>query len=227
MTKIKEKILVNALAILTLTISVNSFQVHSLFPSASPIQKINSPTIGTISNVVSSHAGKLSSSSGDDFNIDDLAKLRKKRQEILARKSAAPPGTTPEVDVSVPILNKNSDVEETETPDLTIMPKLERPSIMKERVAAKEAAAAAAPKLSDAGKADSSKKVAKGSGVDYLADYEDENELHIPNRIGFSTLSWGDESKGFVPKSNKKLKKKQIAQGKFVPGDLQVSSQTN
>ena len=57
--------------------------------------------------------------------------------------------------------------------------------------------------------------------VDFLADYEDENEFHIPNRIGVSTRAWGDTSLGFVPSG--KLKKQQLREGKFVPGDLQLA----
>jgi hypothetical protein len=57
--------------------------------------------------------------------------------------------------------------------------------------------------------------------VDSMADYDDENEFHIPNRLGFTALSWGDESKGFVARG--KLKKHQLREGKFVPGDLQLA----
>jgi aryl-alcohol dehydrogenase-like predicted oxidoreductase len=57
--------------------------------------------------------------------------------------------------------------------------------------------------------------------VDFLADYDDENEFHIPNRLGVTTQCWGDESKGFVAKG--KLKKQQLREGKFVPGDLQLA----
>lgn len=57
--------------------------------------------------------------------------------------------------------------------------------------------------------------------VDFLADHEDENELHIPNRLGVTTRCWGEESLGFVPKG--KLKKQQLREGKFVPGDLQLA----
>lgn len=60
--------------------------------------------------------------------------------------------------------------------------------------------------------------------IDYYADYEDENEFHIPNRMGFSTRCWGDAKEGFVPSG--KLKKQQIREGKFVPGDLQVAYNT-
>lgn len=59
------------------------------------------------------------------------------------------------------------------------------------------------------------------AGFDYLADYDDENDFHIPNRIGVTTRCWGEEKEGFVPSG--KLKKKQLREGKFVPGDLQMS----
>jgi hypothetical protein len=57
-------------------------------------------------------------------------------------------------------------------------------------------------------------------GYDYTMDYADENEFHIPNRIGISTSSWGDPNKGFV--ANGKLSKAMKKEGKFLPGDAQV-----
>jgi len=59
------------------------------------------------------------------------------------------------------------------------------------------------------------------SYIDFFADYDDENDFHIPNRLGISTRCWGDEKEGFV--SSGKLKKKQLREGKFVPGDLQMA----
>jgi len=59
-----------------------------------------------------------------------------------------------------------------------------------------------------------------GEYVDFQAEYDDENDFHIPNRIGFTTKAWGDESAGF--KAGKKLKKKEIKSGKYLAGDLQV-----
>ncbi|KAL7459757.1 hypothetical protein ACHAWC_011562 [Mediolabrus comicus] len=53
--------------------------------------------------------------------------------------------------------------------------------------------------------------------VDWTEDYEDENEFHIPNRIGFTTAEWGDKKKGFVAG---KLKKKERKAGKFNKSDL-------
>jgi hypothetical protein len=55
--------------------------------------------------------------------------------------------------------------------------------------------------------------------VDWTADYEDENEFHIPNRIGFTTIDWADAKKGYV---NGKLKKKDRKLGKYNQSDLKV-----
>ena len=55
--------------------------------------------------------------------------------------------------------------------------------------------------------------------VDWTEDYDDENEFHIPNRIGFTTAEWGDKKKGFVAG---KLKKKDRKAGKFNKTDLKV-----
>jgi len=60
--------------------------------------------------------------------------------------------------------------------------------------------------------------------IDYQADYEDENDLHVPNRIGFDTVAWGDVGLGFKP--TKKLKKKEVREGKFVVGDLKKAYKT-
>jgi aryl-alcohol dehydrogenase-like predicted oxidoreductase len=57
--------------------------------------------------------------------------------------------------------------------------------------------------------------------VDFMVDYDDENDFHIPNRMGISTRCWGEEREGFV--SSGKLKKSQLRAGKFVPGDLQMA----
>lgn len=57
--------------------------------------------------------------------------------------------------------------------------------------------------------------------IDFMAEYEDENEFHIPNRIGFGTKDWGDSTAGF--RFGKKLKKKELKRGMFLAGDLQVA----
>ncbi|KAL7546423.1 hypothetical protein ACHAWF_009758 [Thalassiosira exigua] len=53
--------------------------------------------------------------------------------------------------------------------------------------------------------------------VDWLKDYDDENELHVPNRLGFSAVDWGNEKAGFA---SGKLKKKDRKEGKFNKADL-------
>ena len=60
-----------------------------------------------------------------------------------------------------------------------------------------------------------------GLFIDWTEDYNDENELHIPNRIGFTTKDWGNMKKGFV---SGKLKKKDRKIGKFNKTDLKVST---
>jgi len=62
------------------------------------------------------------------------------------------------------------------------------------------------------------KKVEANGPIDYQADYDDENDFHVPNRIGFDTVAWGDVDLGF--KAGKKLKKKEVRQGNFIVGDL-------
>lgn len=56
-----------------------------------------------------------------------------------------------------------------------------------------------------------------GLFIDWTEDYNDENELHIPNRLGFTTVDWGNGKKGFV---SGKLKKKDRKMGKFNKTDL-------
>lgn len=60
------------------------------------------------------------------------------------------------------------------------------------------------------------------SFIDYQADYDDENDFHIPNRMGFGTGAWGEVKMGF--KEGKKLKKKEMKAGRYLAGDLQVSA---
>ena len=40
--------------------------------------------------------------------------------------------------------------------------------------------------------------------VDWAEDYADENEMHIPNRIGVTTADWGNEKAGFTTGKLKK-----------------------
>eukprot|EP00581_Thalassiosira_minuscula_P010364 CAMPEP_0183707742 /NCGR_PEP_ID=MMETSP0737-20130205/4230_1 /TAXON_ID=385413 /ORGANISM="Thalassiosira miniscula, Strain CCMP1093" /LENGTH=586 /DNA_ID=CAMNT_0025935471 /DNA_START=117 /DNA_END=1874 /DNA_ORIENTATION=+ len=58
---------------------------------------------------------------------------------------------------------------------------------------------------------------ARSMFVDWTEDYDDENEFHIPNRVGLSTVDWGAGKAGFV---GGKLKKKERRAGKFNKADL-------
>lgn len=156
-----------------------------------------------------------SSGSSETDEADELAKLRKKRAEILTKRKA--PGSTTDV-----VVSSSSQASSISPP--------KRPSVLQHRVAAKEAARAQEEAASSNNKASggdpalAKKNDVSTPGIDHLADYEDENELHIPNRIGFGTMSWGDASRGFV--SKKKLKKKDAAAGKFVTSDLREAYDT-
>ncbi|KAL7579997.1 hypothetical protein ACA910_004987 [Epithemia clementina (nom. ined.)] len=57
--------------------------------------------------------------------------------------------------------------------------------------------------------------------IDFKADFEDENEFHITNRLGVTTNCWGDTRRNFV--ASGKLTKRMLKEGKFVPGDLQLA----
>ena len=57
--------------------------------------------------------------------------------------------------------------------------------------------------------------------IDWTTDYNDENELHIPNRIGITTRNWGNVKLGYVD-GKKKLKKKDRAVGRYNKNDLKV-----
>ena len=73
--------------------------------------------------------------------------------------------------------------------------------------------------LDDPNAVDDEEEANRSMFVDWTEDYEDENEFHIPNRIGFSTVDWGNGKAGFVAG---KLKKKDRKAGKFNKADLMV-----
>ncbi|GKY98720.1 hypothetical protein MPSEU_000828300 [Mayamaea pseudoterrestris] len=68
--------------------------------------------------------------------------------------------------------------------------------------------------------------------IDFLADYSDENDFHVPNRMGISTVAWGDASRNFVLSSgggkskSTKLSKQMMQAGKFVAGDVLLAHRT-
>jgi aryl-alcohol dehydrogenase-like predicted oxidoreductase len=143
----------------------------------------------------------LFSSSKDD---DELSKLIGKRSQIRRKKKE----DLPSEEKILEELNVDPDnLDLDKMPDFQTK-RISRSTTQKDKETTKEKDTASAEAMV----------------MDYLADYEDENEFHIPNRIGISTRCWGDETLGFV--SSGKLKKSQLREGKFVPGDLQVAMDT-
>jgi aryl-alcohol dehydrogenase-like predicted oxidoreductase len=133
------------------------------------------------------------------FDDDELSKLIGKRNQIKRKKKEE--------------ISKEDDFLESIEVDTSSMDMDKMPEFQTKRVKREPKKA-----VEDEENAPASKEL---SYVDYFADYEDENEFHIPNRMGISTKNWGDVSAGFVPSG--KLKKQELREGKFVPGDLQVA----
>ena len=148
---------------------------------------------------------QLSSSTGSgDGSVDDddeISKLIGKRSQIKRKKKEELPTEAPLPD----------DVQDFDLENLPEF-KTARPSRAKKKedVEAEEAAEAAARRKEDD----------TILSIDYLSEHDDENDFHIPNRLGFSTVGWGDPTKGFVPEG--KLTKRMIKAGKYVPGDCQM-----
>jgi hypothetical protein len=139
-------------------------------------------------------------SSIDPNDEDELSRLIGKRNEIKRKKKAEEDiveRDTLEFDIS------EDDIEWDNLPEF----KTSRP-VRKKSTGSSD-------------KEKKKKEEERDQGLDFLADYGDENEFHIPNRIGVTTVSWGDPNAGFV--TGGKLTKKMRREGKFVPGDLQVS----
>ena len=138
------------------------------------------------------------------FDDDELSKLIGKRSQIRRKKKEELP--------SEDSVLEDLGLDEEAPIDLDKMPEFQTKRPVR------------APKSSEEEKEEEEpvgRAPAEVTVTDYLADYEDENEFHIPNRIGISTRCWGDVAEGFV--ASGKLKKQQLREGKFVPGDLQVA----
>jgi len=145
-----------------------------------------------------------------------IAKLREKRKKILAKKKkAGSPSEESPTDLQVPDIPKNTTIPSDlsfSDPIAKLPPRPKTFRKIEERERGSERKGVLVPKSP------------KAKAMDYTLDYPDENELHIPNRIGFSTSSWGEESLGFVPEG--RIKKQDAKRGKFVPGDAQVAYNT-
>ena len=162
------------------------------------------------------YSSKIDDEEEDESLSDELSKLIGKRASISSTKNPSSPTSTkiPKdndedaiIDPSVESMyDGKSGMDIFEMPDFKNKRPLKTPKESSDR---------------ERGGSGSDKDNKGDDLIDFMADYDDENDLHIPNRMGFSTIAWGDESQGF--KSGKKLKKKAKKAGKFLAGDLQVS----
>lgn len=161
---------------------------------------------GSCSRSFTSTAVYSSSGNGDD----EIAKLISKRSQIKRKKKEETPA---ENDITnLPSGESVVDVDLDKLPEF----KTERPA------AGRRGKKDEDDEGEEDGDGESSKKSKDTSPiVDYMAEYEDENDWHIPNRIGISTRGWGDTALGFV--ASGKLTKRATKSGKFVPGDVQLA----
>jgi len=163
-----------------------------------------------VTSLCSTSTNRNTNSAGDDDDDDDddeISKLIGKRSQIKRKTKIDPEEafapTEPTVDL-----------------DLDKLPefKTERPVRRAKQENDKK-------DKGEDDQTDNKENGTKGSSfspiVDFMNDYEDENDFHIPNRIGVSTKAWGDPSRNFVPGG--KLTKRMIKAGRFVPGDLQLT----
>jgi aryl-alcohol dehydrogenase-like predicted oxidoreductase len=152
---------------------------------------------------------RLYSSSFDD---DELAKLIGKRSQIKRKKREELPGESEYFDATTLGDNKidEDSLDWEQLPEFQAKRPVRQPKSKEDE-----------DKQMEAYRSGSSGSSNEPSYVDFLADHDDENDFHIPNRIGVSTRCWGDEKEGFV--ASGKLKKQQLREGKFVPGDLQLA----
>jgi aryl-alcohol dehydrogenase-like predicted oxidoreductase len=213
--------------------------VTIILPLASLIQCSNSFVVSTTTRLRRITAGppvlqRLSSSrtpigggigdNGDSGGepADELSKLISKRNQIKRKKK--------EEDKVIEERLMES-WEPTIDLDLEKLPEFRtvRPSSSSSSSTTAASSSSAGSKSSkSAGSSSATEKSAKEPEasfvpvVDYLSDYDDENDFHIPNRIGITGSAWGDPTQGFV-KSGGKLSKRMLKAGMFNAGDIQVA----
>ncbi|KAG7361002.1 aldo/keto reductase family protein [Nitzschia inconspicua] len=156
----------------------------------------------------SKHPVRTSWLASSSFDDDELAKLIGKRSQIKRKKKEE----LPNEDVVFEALTESTPPEMLDL-DWDNMPEFQTKRPVRESKKKDEE--------DDDALSFRSSSNNEPAYVDFMADYEDENEFHIPNRLGVTTRCWGEESLGFV--ATGKLKKQQLREGKFVPGDLQLA----
>lgn len=156
---------------------------------------------------------------GGGGSSEELEKLRRKRQEIMTKRRAPADERLAASVKAASASSSSAAVDASSAP-----PSLERPEILRERLAAKEAREAEEA-ASGGGKGTKGKgggKAGPVAAVDHTEDYDHENDLRVPNRVGFSTEAWGNPRKGFVRTKGKK----KAPRGKFSVADLRAAYET-
>ncbi|CAB9498592.1 Potassium voltage-gated channel, shaker-related subfamily, beta member [Seminavis robusta] len=142
--------------------------------------------------------GGGSSSSSDELSDDDISRLIGKRSQIKRKKKE----TMEEQEQSILEDLDLDDIDMDNLPEF----KTSRPVRKSKQQLEEEAAAADAAKRREEGEEPI-------LSFDFAADYADENDFHVPNRLGFSTAGWGDVSKGYVVEG--KLSKRMVKAGRY------------
>jgi len=157
---------------------------------------------GTLSLLMSDN-----SNNSNDADDDELSKLIGKRNQIKRKRSENSSNSSIEDKLS-------ESIEPTVDLDLDRLPafKTERPVRRAKKSSGDE------DDSDDDASSKSSKTKEQAPIIDYMADYDDENEWHIPNRLVATGQAWGDSSQNFVD-TNKKLTQRMLKAGKFVAGD--------
>ena len=122
---------------------------------------------------------------------DEISKLIGKRSQIKRKKKE-------EVPEELPLPDDVQDFDLESLPEF----KTARPSRAKKEQEKQEAAEA-----EEAARRKDDETIVS---IDYTIEHDDENDFHIPNRIGFSTIGWGDPTHGFMSGKEGKLTKRMI-----------------
>eukprot|EP00538_Stauroneis_constricta_P006930 CAMPEP_0119565660 /NCGR_PEP_ID=MMETSP1352-20130426/30788_1 /TAXON_ID=265584 /ORGANISM="Stauroneis constricta, Strain CCMP1120" /LENGTH=226 /DNA_ID=CAMNT_0007614633 /DNA_START=7 /DNA_END=683 /DNA_ORIENTATION=+ len=194
---------INSLAICTIAATIATSDAFTPLnrPLAANRQQHLPSSPSFVTNVVQSQSTTttLFSSNMDD---DELSKLIGKRNKIVRRKK--------EDDADMDI---SSNIDALDDISLDDLPAFETKRPVRSSSSGK--------KKKEETKQEKGGRDQPPTIMDYMSDYEDENELHIPNRLGFTTIGWGDPTAGFS--TLKKLKKQAMKQGKYNVVDLRAA----
>ena len=174
------------------------------------------------------------SDNDDDGDNDALSKLIGKRNQIKRSSSASTSRTELMKEIEEKLSNNNN-IESIMDFDLDQLPEFQTPRIQR-----KSSSAGDNNDMTSTTDDDPKKNAPI---IDFMADYDDENDWHIPNRIVISSVAWGDVKQNFVLSTSSssssssrrggnknsptgmKLSTRQQKMGRFVAGDVQVAMQ--